>query len=333
MPQTRSSTKKQTRLTFTPIPSSSPTPATTLDQTRPRASFIQSEQPLTPSKMARNPAIPAAKLSSITKKLPVEKVALPTPAPSSQIEHNYDEDSSDSTQTESEIPVSSNTFGRYARPRSGGSNTLPLTPQSSKASTANAVSSVPRPQDIGSLFQRASTEVDIDNTVKLSSPRKRRASPWTNLKTSSRLQTQSKPGATILSETSNSKTDEREPIFRKLRRRLSSSASTIDSSANNDWVKSSSSRKNKAATAPTRATDSPTSEGSSDDVVVPRRGRRLITQKRADPSETDLESSVSGKQAADELKEDLDDLRNSGEYLHENSILLNVFAFMSMSPT
>lgn len=332
MPLTRSSTKKQSRLTFTPIPSSSPAPATALDQTG-HASFVQSELSPTPSKMARKPTSPATKLSSTTEKSPAKKVTLPTPAPSSQIEQNYDEDSSDSTQTESEIPVSSNTFGRYARRRSGGSNTLPLTPQSSKVPTANAMSSVLHPQDIGSPSQRASVEVDIDKTVNFSSPWKRRASPSTNLRSSGRLKIHSKPEANILNEISKSKTDERHPIVRKLRRRSSSSASTINSSANNDWVKSSSSRKNKAAIALTRTADSPTSEGSSEDVVVPRRRRRLVTQERAEPSEADLESSVSKKQVADELKEDLDDLRNSGEYPNENSILLNFIYIIPMSPT
>lgn len=270
MPQTRSSTKrKQSRLTFTPIPSSSPVAATGN-----RAAFVRIEQSLTPSKMSRKPVSSASKHSPTFKLSSPEKKTLPTPAPSSQIGQK-DEESSDSTETESEIPVSSRTFGRYARPGTGGSNTPPLTPQSSKASAADP------------LFP---------------------------------------PEANIFDETLKRKTDERKPTFRKLRRRLSFSLSTVSSSADEDCVKPSSSRRNKQATALARAAGSPSNEGSSEDVIVPQRRRRLITRNIPDPHEIDSDSRVSQNQVNDDLQEDLDDLHNSGEFRVEYIMQL-IFIF------
>ena len=119
---------RQTRLTFTPVPSSSP-----IGTPEKRAAFARTEHSPTSSKISSKATSSASKPSSTLKISPVENMVLPTPAPSSQIGQK-DEESSDSTQTESEIPVGSRIFGRYARRETGGSNTLPLSPQSRKES-------------------------------------------------------------------------------------------------------------------------------------------------------------------------------------------------------
>lgn len=126
---------RQTRLTFTPVPSSSP-----IGTPEKRAAFARTEHSPTSSKVSSKATSSASKPSSTFKILPVENMVLPTPAPSSQIGQK-DEESSDSTQTESEIPVGSRIFGRYARRETNGSNTLPLSPQSRKDSPPKVLTS------------------------------------------------------------------------------------------------------------------------------------------------------------------------------------------------
>lgn len=257
MPQTRSSTMRQSRLTFAPIPSSSP-----IGTTENGATSIRTENFLTPSKVLHHTRSSASKLNSTLKISPVENMALPTPAPSSQIGQK-DEESSDSTQTEPEILVSPRVFGRYARRGNSGSTTLPLTPQSRKK------------------------EPSSDTTFSVQ--------------------------ATNLDETLKRKTDERKPPPRKLRRRLSSSVRTVSSSSNEDDVMPSIIRRKKQATSSARVTGSISNEGSSEDVISPKR-RRHITRNMPDPPGSDSESDLSQNQVADDLQEDLDDLRDSSEF-------------------
>ena len=253
---------------------------------------------------------------------------MPTPAPSSQIDQK-DGDSSDSTQTESEIPVSSKVFGRYARPTNRSSDTVPFTPRSSKASAAYTLS----PLIHQNKLKRSSSEVDIDVSENVSRPQEQTSSPSTNLRSSARLRNHSKQGAATRNEISKPKTDEGEPSFRNLRRKLSTSASPISFPAKNDSIKLPSKR-NKTARILSKMPASPSSEGSSEDVVSPRQRRRPITEIAPDPLkiDSDSDSGVSQEQVADELQEDLKDIRDSGEYYAEyivQFLLFHVYLFHS----
>lgn len=257
---------RQTQLNFIPIPSSSP-----IGTPEKRAAFYRTENCLTPSKTSSNAPSSASKLSSGLKIFPAETMVLPTPAPSSQIGQK-DEESSDSTQTESEIPVGSRIFGRYARRGASGSNALPLTPQSGK-------------------------------------------------KSDSKVLTPSE--AVVFNETLKRKTDERKPPFRKLRRKLSSSVGTVSSSSNEDDVRPSLFRRKRQATFSDKMTDSSSNEGSSEDIISPKRRKRYITRNMPDLPEKDSDSEVPQNQVADDLKEDLDDLRDSSEF-HFEDIIYNL---------
>lgn len=326
MRETRSATKKkQTRLAFAPIPSSSPVAAAFANETQRQVAAVRYEQPLTPSKLPRIALSSPLKFKSSPESSRDGKMALPTPAPSSQMVQKDSEDS-DSTQSESEIPVSSSTFGRFSRPRTRGSNTLLLTPQSTKA---NGISPF---QKLGSAGEGASAEVDSDDEEPLSSPRKRRATPSANLRSSTRLRNKPKAKATTFDETTKLESGEQKPLSRKLRRKLSFSGSTINSSADDDDLKLSSSKRNKEKTAPIRATGSPSSEESSEDLVGPQRRRRLTTRNIPDSPAADSDSDVFQKQAAHDLEEDLNDLRDSGMYLTEYIMcLIFVYAILGFT--
>lgn len=262
---------RQTRLAFTPIPSSSP-----IGTPEKRAAFFRTEHSPTPSKISSKATSSASKPSSTLKISPVENMGLPTPAPSSQIVQK-DGDSSDSTQSESEIPVGSRIFGRYARRGTGGSNALPLSPSSTKKATSKAL--IP------------SEVVLFDETLKR-------------------------------------KTDERKSPFRKLRRRLSSSALSLSSSSNQDNVKQPLSPRKKQTTSTDRIASSPIDEGSSEDIITPTRRKRRITRNMPDTSEENSNSEIPRDQVADDLQEDLDDLRDSSEFYSEYIIPPIVFTQM-----
>lgn len=227
--------------------------------------FIQIENPFTPSKISSNATSSPSKTSPDLKILPAKKMALPTPAPSSQIGQK-DEESSDSTQTESKTPKSSRIFGRYARRGTNSGDTLPLSPQSSKKSASNA------------SFPSESS---------------------------------------ILEETLKRKVDERKSPLRKFRRRLSSSARTVSSSSNEDDVKPSLFRKGKQETPSARMTISSSNEGSSEDVVAPQRRKRQISRNMPDSPGNDSDPELPHHQVANDLQEDLDDLRDSSEFYVE----------------
>ncbi len=315
MRQTRSSTKKtQTRLTFTPIPSS-PGPTTAPDEAQPRVAAIRYEPSLTPSKMPRIAKVSPSKFNPKSKTHPAETMALPTPAPSSQV-HENDEDISSSTPSESEIPVSSKTFGRFARPRA--TKMLPLTPKSSKASAGKAISPLLHQQSLGSPSQHASAEVDTDDPVSLSSPQKRRASPKFNLRSSARLRGHPKKEVSSVDDSFTPKTNELESRSRNVRRKLSFSAGNIKSSDDDECAKPSASVGNKEATVPIKGTGSRNSEESSEDLVVAPRRRRLSTRSIPRLPTTGSDSGVSREQVANDLQEDLDNLRDSGKCRAEN---------------
>lgn len=260
MPRTRSSAMRQTRLTFTPVPSSSPS-----GTPEKRAASVRADRSPTPSKISSKATSSASKPSSTLKISTVENKGLPTPAPSSQIDQK-DEGSSDSTQSESELPVGSRIFGRYARRGTSRSNKLPLSPLSSKEAASNAL--IP------------SEAAAFDETLKR-------------------------------------KVNERKSPFRKLRRRLSPSLTALSSSSNDDDVQPSLFKKKIPAISSDKMTRSPINEGSSEDIISPTRRKRLITRKLPDPSEKDSNSEISRNQVADDLQEDLDDLRDSSEFYFE----------------
>ena len=260
MPQTRSSAMRQTRLTFTPVPSSSP-----IGTPEKRAAFVRTDHSPTPSKISSKAASSASKPSSKLKILPVENMVLPTPAPSSQIDQK-DEESSDSTQSESELPVGSRIFGRYTRRGTSGSNKLPLSPLLSKQTVSNA----PIPSE-----------------------------------------------AAAFDETLKRKVDERKSPFRKLRRRLSPSLTSVSSSSNDDEVKPSLFGRKISAVSSDKMTSSPINEGSSEDIIGPTRRKRRITRNMPESSEKDPNCEIPQNKVADDLQEDLDDLRDSSEFYFE----------------
>lgn len=286
MPQTRSAAKKrQTRLLFTPVPSSSPTAVIDSDHT-----LVRVDHSPTPSRMPRLSKSSTSKTKSTTKipRLTTEKTSLPTPAPSSQLNQNDEESSSDSTQTESENPISLRIFGRHARPP-------PL-----------------QRSEFESPLPSASGQDEIEFTGNLSSPRKRTGSPSTNLRSSARLRKHSKSEGAVWKKTSPPKIDQRGTLLRKLRRELSDSENTISSADNIDPVKPTSKKTNETR-APAEMPASGSGGESSEDVVVSRRRRKSITRDRPDTPKTDSHSEASQTQVDNDVKEDLVDLSGGGK--------------------
>ena len=144
MPRTRNSIgKRQTRLAFTPLPSSSPAAKNYPDQIQQRAAAVRYEDPTSPSRRLRSKQLLPSDLTLDGGNISsVEKMTLPTPAASSQancrdelgifdvhcssgleliilcnLGQNDSSSTSDSSaQTDMEVPLTSRIFGRYARP-------------------------------------------------------------------------------------------------------------------------------------------------------------------------------------------------------------------------
>lgn len=266
MPQTRSSAMKQTRLTFTPVPSSSP-----IGTPEKRAAFARNNPSSTPSKPSGKATSSASKPNSKLKISPVENVVLPTPAPSSQIDQKYEE-SSDSTQSESEIPVGSRIFGRHARRETSGSNMLPLSPRSSKKSSSN---------------EPISSE------------------------------------SAIYDETLKRNVDEGKTPFRTSRRRLFPSVTTLSSSSNDNDAKPSLFKRKIPPVSSDKRRSSSSNEGSSEDIISPIRRKRRIIRSMPDSSEKDPDSHISRNEIVDDLREDLDDLRDSSEFFFEHMLSID----------